>query len=218
MNPSRTGAAAALGGNRRIRQKQATRAALEDAALRLFAAKGYENTTVEEIADAAGVAVRTFFRHFSSKQHVLFGDVAHGQLMALRRALAKHERADDPIAAIGAVMNELDLNDPDDRAQVLVRFQLMASQPSLVATYLILSAQLQDEIAAYVARCRDDSPTDFYPQVVAGAAAAAWNAALTTWAAAHGDADLTALRRSAFAALTARLTDASLTSSVKPAD
>jgi hypothetical protein len=51
------------------------------AALDLFAAQGYENTTVIEIAKRAGVTKSTFFRHFSDKRQVLFGqDVVAGPL------------------------------------------------------------------------------------------------------------------------------------------
>ena len=88
---------AELGGNRRIRKKQATRLALEEAALRLFAEQGYEQTTVEEIAEAAGVAVRTFFRYFASKQHVLFGEVAQGRIDALRTRLWARPPGEAPL-------------------------------------------------------------------------------------------------------------------------
>ncbi len=55
-----------------------------DHALRLFAEQGYEATTVDEIAEAAGISRRTFFRQFRSKEDVVFAD--HEQQLALARA------------------------------------------------------------------------------------------------------------------------------------
>jgi AcrR family transcriptional regulator len=57
--------------DRRERKKQQTREALIRAALELFGAKGYEQTTIREISDAVDVATRTFFRYFASKEELV---------------------------------------------------------------------------------------------------------------------------------------------------
>jgi AcrR family transcriptional regulator len=57
--------------DRREARKQATRTAVLEAAQRLFALHGYENTTVRAIADAAGVTERTFYRYFDGKEGLL---------------------------------------------------------------------------------------------------------------------------------------------------
>ena len=98
------------GPGRRERKKLQTRDALEAAALRLFAEKGYDDTTVEEIAEAADVAVRTFFRYFQSKQHVLFGDVAQRHHRAPADALAAQPAALNPVDAVGAALALLELD------------------------------------------------------------------------------------------------------------
>lgn len=58
--------------SRRDAGKAKTRQALIEAALTLFATNGYDQTTAEAIAERAGVSARTFFRHFATKESVLF--------------------------------------------------------------------------------------------------------------------------------------------------
>jgi AcrR family transcriptional regulator len=59
---------------RREAHKQATRQALQQAADRLFAERGYGSTTVRDIAEAAGVTERTFFRYFTGKEELIIED------------------------------------------------------------------------------------------------------------------------------------------------
>src|SRR2546425_12821489 len=59
----------------RERTRRAVRAELAELALGLFVERGYERTTVEDIAAAAGLSRRSFFRYFPTKEDVLFGDV-----------------------------------------------------------------------------------------------------------------------------------------------
>src|ERR671937_274110 len=75
--------------NLRARKKAHTRRAIQEAALRLFLDKGYEATTVQEIAAAAGVSHMTFFRYFPTKEDVVLADEYDSlivELMAARPA------------------------------------------------------------------------------------------------------------------------------------
>src|ERR1700727_1484292 len=76
------------GGDRRSRRGAATRESLFRAALDLFASKGFADTTVEDITEAADVGKGTFFNYFPTKEHVL---AAYGgeRIAAVERALEK---------------------------------------------------------------------------------------------------------------------------------
>lgn len=181
-----------------------TRAALEEAALRLFAEKGYEQTTVEEIAEAADVAVRTFFRYFNSKQHVLFGDVTHNRIASTREALDARPPGEPPLESIRAVLDHLDIIDAEEVRQILVRMRLMERQPSLRITYLALINDMRQILVEFVAGRTGRSPTaDPYPLLLATAAVSSWDIALTIWSASGGERSLSDLRREVFTTFTA---------------
>jgi AcrR family transcriptional regulator len=75
------------------------RGRLEQAALELFIERGFEQTTVAEIARRAGLTERTFFRHFADKREVLFGGAGTLQEFLVRTVAD----APDPVAPIAAV-------------------------------------------------------------------------------------------------------------------
>jgi AcrR family transcriptional regulator len=95
--PGRVDEAAQPG--RRERHKVATRQALRDAARRLFAEQGFGATTVQQIADAADVSERTFFRYFETKEDLLLPDLA-ALFGALAEAIERRPLDEPPLTSI----------------------------------------------------------------------------------------------------------------------
>ena len=92
--------------DRRSRKKQAVRQALEEAALRLFDERGFAETTIEHIADAADVSRSTFFRYFGSKEAVLFsGYDENGEKLA--KLILERPEDEAPLQAFENALVEL---------------------------------------------------------------------------------------------------------------
>jgi AcrR family transcriptional regulator len=79
--------------------KRATREALDAAAKQLFAERGYANTTVRDIADAAGVTERTFFRYFAGKEELILDEVL-GWMPLLQQAIVARPADEPPLVAV----------------------------------------------------------------------------------------------------------------------
>src|SRR3954467_5213385 len=82
-------------GGLRQRKKESSRRAIEDAAWELFAEKGYEETSINDIAERADVAPRTFFRYFPTKEAVLYPQFDE-LLQSVRDEFGKRP-ADEPV-------------------------------------------------------------------------------------------------------------------------
>jgi AcrR family transcriptional regulator len=103
---------------------------LRDAALGLFASDGFHDVTVEQIAEAAGVTARTFFRHFPTKEDVLF---ASGSEIIEHLASAVREAPDrsTPRQLLAAAITRFAATLEDDRAHQRIRSSIIASVPAL---------------------------------------------------------------------------------------
>ncbi len=181
----------------RSRKKAATRRSIQEHALRLFAANGYENTTVEDIAAAAGVSHMTFFRYFPRKENVVQTREYDPMIEELVVARPPHE---SPIAAIGAALSaSFAAILPADRQRILTRVRLMMSTPELRALQIVVMDDTRDLFARSLARRNHQAQESLVVNVHARIAVAVFVAALEAWAP-TGDGDLVAIIDAAFSA------------------
>ncbi len=183
--------------DRRERRKRQTRRALQAAAVRLFAERGFEATTIGDITDAVDVGRRTFFRYFATKEDVL---LPHNPdvLDRVREALAARP-GDEPIeaslrAVIEAILGAEEYAPEEKRELILLRAELMATTPSLVARSLELQAEWETVIAEAIAVRRGvDAATDVRSRLVAASVVATLRVALDVWVARGGDVSVATL-------------------------
>jgi AcrR family transcriptional regulator len=182
----------------RAEKKAATKHAIQDHALRLFVEKGYDATTVEEIAAAAGVSHMTFFRYFPRKEEVVEYDEYDPLLEDLIAARPPDEA---PITAVhNALRVGLQQVLTTDREALLIRTRLILDNPVLRSRNLVAQDTTRDLFARALARRGGLAEPDLAATVQASAALGAIAPALTAWAE-DGEADLIALIDSAFTAL-----------------
>jgi AcrR family transcriptional regulator len=127
------------------RWKPESRRRLHEAALELYAQRGFEHTTVAEIARRAGLTERTFFRHFGDKREVLFA--AAGALQeALARTVANAPASLAPLDAVAAGLEAVAAELPD-RETARQRQAIIAANPELQERDLIKTASLSTALA-----------------------------------------------------------------------
>jgi AcrR family transcriptional regulator len=155
----------------RERKKQRTRRALIDAALRLFDEKGFEETTLAEIAAEAEVSTRTFFSYFASKEDVLFFDGASRMALATEMIASRMpgERVGDLLLRLVRASLQWASDDDFRLLDAPLRMRLIMTVPSLQARalHLLFDSQLQ------LARALEDAFSDELDPVDAAAAVGA---------------------------------------------
>lgn len=181
----------------RERNKLRTRQAIADATIRLAAERGLEHVTVEQIAAAADVAPRTFFRYFDSKEEALLADHPD-RLALLREKLRTRPASEGPLTAVRAAILDVAGDLDDHRDLMLCKVRLMEDNPTLRGRSLEMMGDLELMIAEALAeRTGVDLATDFRPLVMAGAVCTAMRVAIDRWGRDGGIADITAMVASA---------------------
>ncbi|RJL21728.1 TetR/AcrR family transcriptional regulator [Bailinhaonella thermotolerans] len=152
----------------RERKKLRTRRALVEAALRLFSEKGYEETTVAEIAAAVDVSTRTFFSYFASKEDVVFFDSA----VRMREAIAvmrDRRPGEGPIDLLMRVVKGVGADHELTVALTPVRTRLIMTVPALQARALLLMFGTQRVLAAELCRAYPGEIDDTEAAAIVGA-------------------------------------------------
>lgn len=135
----------------RDRKRARTRQALIDAAIELFERKGYEETTVAEIAAAADIGTRTFFSYFPSKEELIFPDT-DARLRAAIEAIAARGPDDAPAEVLLRALQKVG-EDNDDLVGRLaaLRLRLVRTVPAVRGRGLQIQSDAQREIATNLA-------------------------------------------------------------------
>lgn len=179
--------------DRRRARGARNRAALLDAALELFTAAGFDATTIDQIAERAGVAPRTFLNHFPSKEDVLFDGYAERLEEVTRRFRGAPAAASlwSALVEVVAAVGDSILERPE---RYLERARLYDEVPALRARMLRINEEWIDGLTLAVAeRLEVDAAADLRPRLVAAVLNGANRAAIELWVASGGVADLRAL-------------------------
>ncbi|WP_410539921.1 TetR/AcrR family transcriptional regulator [Streptomyces sp. KL2] len=182
----------------RARKKAQVRRTIQEQALRLFLSKGYENTTVEEIAAAAGVSHMTFFRHFPTKEAVVETDDYDPMIIQL---IERRPPDEDALTALHrALIQGLEAVYAGDKDALLVRARLILTTPALRAR-VWENQYATERLFAEALAARQPEADALRIRVLSAAALAALNTALALWVDSGGAEDLPSLVDRAFRVL-----------------
>lgn len=191
-------------GTRAAAQRLKMRRELAAAAMELFATKGYEATTVDEIAATAGVARRTFFRHFRSKEEAIFPD--HDDTLvraeAVLNAAPPHEH---PLDTVCRGIKEVMKMYAGSPAVSVARYRLTREVPTLREREIASVARYERLFTRYLLGHFDErdhhagNDDPLLAEVAASAVVTAHNHVLRRWLRAGGEGDVEAQLDHAFA-------------------
>lgn len=183
-------------GGRRARKRVETRRRIADHAAQLVAERGMSATTVDQIAEAAGVGRATFFRYFDSKELAVATGLSEVAVFVFASVLA--EMPDDlgPLDAVRAAQTTLAGTFQEHRQEFLEQALLSRSSLAMQAWTLQLYVEWEVAIAELIAPRFDDLlPDDPRPRMVGALTMAAVRLACDEWVAGGGRTDLPQLIR-----------------------
>ena len=165
----------------RERKKQRTRAEIIEAATRLFLDKGFDNTTVEEIAEAAEVSRSTFFRYFPAKELTVF---PHNQARVeqFRQEYLQRVPGESAFVALCRAVAAMARIFQDAREEQLIQTRIVRASPFLLGRRFQIEEAWEDSLAEGIRdRLGDDAQVDHQARMVAAALLGMVRTTLTDW-------------------------------------
>jgi AcrR family transcriptional regulator len=161
--------------------KESPRDRLAQAAFALFDERGYEQATIDDITERAGVGRTTFFRHFRSKEDVIFPD--HDRLLEQIRERLRTSSHGTALAAVSDAVRLVLLHYLDEGDLARRRYALTSSVPTLRHREIATVARYQRLIREFLADRVDDpaEPTPLRAELMAASVVAAHNHVLRRW-------------------------------------
>jgi mycofactocin system transcriptional regulator len=183
------------------RPRATSRDDLERIGFALFERKGFEETTVDDIASAAGIGRRTFFRYFASKNDLVWGDF-EGQLVRLRELLAAVPDDAPLMDGLRTTIVEFNSFDRDTVPWHRRRMELILRVPTLQADSALRYNSWRSIITDFAAARTGLTTADLEPRLIGNVALAASVASYELWLE-DGNAELSELMDAAFRRLAA---------------
>ncbi|CAJ1585319.1 mycofactocin system transcriptional regulator [[Mycobacterium] wendilense] len=148
------------------RRRSTTRSHIAEVAMDLFSAHGFDAVSVDDVAQAAGIARRTVFRYYASKNAILWGDFdAH--LDRLGELLDHVDGAEPLHTALRTALLEFNTFGATETARHRERMRVILETAELQAYSMTMYAGWREVIARFVARRTEAKPTDLQPQTLA---------------------------------------------------
>jgi TetR/AcrR family transcriptional regulator, regulator of mycofactocin system len=165
------------------RPQSTTHAAVSAVALELFATRGFEQTTMEDIAAAVGVSRRTLFRYYASKNDMVWGDF-DAVLDRLRGHLDEAPPEAPLVAALGRAVVLSNRYPPEGLEGLRVRMTLVTTVPALQAHSMLRYTAWRRVVAEWAAHRLGLRPDDLLPETIAQVALGTAMSAYVCWV--HG--------------------------------
>jgi AcrR family transcriptional regulator len=163
-------------------KKERTRQLIADTALRLFRERGYDQTTIEEIASQAEVGTRTLYRYYATKEDLVLGTTRPGFRHLVDGLRARPD--DEPLPrSLHAILTGFCYVLTAERERGLVLRELIERTPSVRARVYDEIWNTRTELAREIRRRLGSARTDPSPELAAGVVMVVVDLAVVTWAA-----------------------------------